>query len=85
MPPRPTRTYNAYVPPNAAQIAAFLARLGRAVAERRVEIRGYALDGLRDLEWTAEDLQMQLLELTIDDLLRTEESTALEGGLIWVF
>jgi hypothetical protein len=50
-----------------------------------VEIRGYALDGLRDLEWTVVDLRLQLLELAIDDLLRTEQSTAPEGGLIWVF
>jgi len=31
------------------------------------------------------DLRLQLLELAIDDLLRTEQSTAPEGGLIWVF
>ena len=49
------------------------------------EIRGYALDGLRELEWTAQDLRLQLLELTLDDLLRTEESTAPEGGVVWVF
>ena len=54
-------------------------------AEGRVEIRGYALDGLRELEWTAQDLRLQLLELTFDDLLRTEQSTAPEGGLVWVF
>ena len=45
----------------------------------------FALDGLRDLEWTAQDLGLQRLELTVDDLLRTEESTAPEGGLVWVF
>jgi len=50
-----------------------------------VEIRGYALDGLRDLEWTVVDLRLQLLKLAIDDLLRTEQSTTPEGGLIWVF
>jgi len=31
------------------------------------------------------DLRLQLLELAIDDLLRTEQSTAAEGGFIWVF
>lgn len=74
-----------HVPPTAGQIEAFLARLCRAVADGRVEIRGYALDGLRELEWTAQDLRLQLLELSGDDLLRTEESTAVDGGLIWVF
>jgi hypothetical protein len=73
------------VPPTAAQIGAFLVRLRRAVDGGRVEIRGYALDGLRDLEWTVVDLRLQLLELAIDDLLRTEQSTAPEGGFIWVF
>lgn len=71
--------------PDAGQIAAFLLRLGASVADGRVEIRGYALDGLRELEWTAQDLRLQLLELSADDLFRTEESTAVEGGLIWVF
>jgi hypothetical protein len=37
------------------------------------------------LEWTGEDLRLQLLELTGEDFLRTEESNAPEGGLIWVF
>ena len=73
------------VAPTAEQIAAFLVRLRRAVAEDRIEVRAYALDGLRDLEWTAEDLRMQLLELTVDDLLRTEASTAPQGGVVWVF
>lgn len=77
--------YSVYVPPTAEQIAAFLVRLRRAVADDRIEIRAYALEGLRDLEWTAEDLRMQLLELGVDDLLRTEASTALQGGLVWVF
>jgi hypothetical protein len=63
----------------------FLARLGTAVREGRVEVRAYALGGLRDLEWTAHDLRLQLLDLTAGDLLRTEESTAPEGGLVWVF
>jgi len=56
-----------------------------AVADGRVEIRTYALDGLRDLEWTAHALRLQLVELTEDDFLRTEESSAPERGLIWVF
>ena len=73
------------VSPTVDRIAAFLSRLRRAVAEGRVEIRAYALGGLSDLEWTAEDLRLQLIELTMDDLLRTEESTAPEGGLVWVF
>ncbi len=70
---------------SAGKISDFLVRLGVAVADGRVEIRGYAVDGLRELEWTAQDLRLQLLELTVDDLLRTEESTAPEGGLVWVF
>ena len=71
--------------PTAPQIVAFLARLRRAVAESRVEIRGYALAGLRDLGWSVTDLRTQLLDLRQDDLLRTEISTAPQGGLIWVF
>jgi hypothetical protein len=55
------------------------------VAAGRIEIRSYALEGLRELEWTAEDLRLQLLDLTDNDLLRTEESTAPEGGLVWTF
>jgi hypothetical protein len=74
-----------HVPPTADQVAAFLIRLGRAVSEGRVEIRGYALEGLRDLEWTAADLRLQLLELSVDDFLRTEVSTTPQGGLVWVY
>lgn len=73
------------VPPSAGQLASFLQRLRRAVLEGRVEIRAYALDGLRDLEWTAEDLRLQLLELGAEDFLRVEDSTAPQGGVIWVF
>lgn len=43
------------------------------------------LDGLRDLEWTAADLRLQLLELSVDDFLRTVVSTAPQGGLVWVY
>lgn len=73
------------MPASADQLAAFLQRLRRAVDVGRVEVRAYALDGLRDLEWSAEDLRLQLLELAAEDFLRAEESTAPEGGLIWVF
>jgi hypothetical protein len=41
------------VEPNYEQIVAFLARLRQVVAENRIQVRSYALDGLRDLEWTA--------------------------------
>ncbi len=78
-------TYSVRVPPTVDQLAAFLLRLRRAVHEGRVEIRAYALDGLRDLEWSAGDLRLQLLDLTVDDFHRTEDSTAPRGGLIWVF
>ncbi len=40
---------------------------------------------MRDLEWTAEDLRVQLLELAAHDFLRVESSTAPQGGVIWVF
>ena len=73
------------MPPTSSQISAFLGRLHAAVRENRVQVRGYALEGLRDLEWTTEDLRLQLLELTVGDLLRTEASTAPQGGQIWVF
>jgi hypothetical protein len=73
------------VAPTCEQIIAFLTRLRRAITEGRIQVRAYALDGLRDLEWTAEDLRQQLLDLTVDDLLRTESSTAPQGGLVWVF
>jgi hypothetical protein len=71
--------------PAIREISALLNRLRSAVVDGRVEVRGYAIEGLRDLEWTAADLRLQLLELTVDDLLRAEQSTAPEGGLIWVF
>lgn len=74
-----------HVPATADQLAAFLQRLPRAVDEGRVEVRAYALDGLRDLEWSGDDLRLQLLDLNAEDFLRTEESTAPEGGLIWIF
>jgi hypothetical protein len=73
------------VAPTYEQIIAFLARLRRAISENRIQVRAYALEGLRDLEWTAEDLRLQLIDLTVDDLLRTETSTAPQGGLVWVF
>ncbi len=74
-----------HVEPNYEQIVASLARLRQVVAENRIQVRSYALDGLRDLEWTAQDLRLQLLDLTVDDLLRTESSTAPQGGVVWVF
>lgn len=74
-----------HVPVPADQLASFLFRLRCAVTEGRVEIRAYALEGLRDLEWTAEDLRLQLLELAVEDFLRVEDSTAPQGGVIWVF
>jgi hypothetical protein len=73
------------VEPTSDQIRSFLLRVRRAVDDGRIHIRAYALEGLRDLEWTAEDLRLQLLDLTIDDFLRSEQSTAAQGGLIWVF
>ncbi len=71
--------------PSADHLASFLQRLRRAVTEGRVEIRAYAVEGMRDLEWTAEDLGLQLLELAAEDFLRVEDSTAPQGGVIWVF
>lgn len=73
------------VPPSHDQLVSFLQRLRRAVTEGRVEIRAYAVEGLRDLEWTAEDLRLQLLDLAAADFLRVEDSAAPQGGLIWVF
>lgn len=78
-------TYSVRVAPTSEQINAFLVRLRRAIAESRIQVRAYALDGLRDLEWNAADLRLQLLALTVDDLLRVESSTAPQGGLVWVF
>lgn len=74
-----------HVPISARQVVRFLARLRQAVADRRVEIREYALDGIRDLGWSAEDATAELKELGVDDFLRVEESTALAGDRIWVF
>lgn len=37
------------------------------------------------MEWSAGDLRLQLLDLTAEDFLRIEDSTAPQGGLIWVF
>ncbi len=73
------------VPPSSDQLVSFLQRLRRAVTEGRVEIRAYAVEGLRDLEWTAEDLRLQLIDLAAEDFLRVEDSTAPQGGVIWVF
>lgn len=74
-----------YVSSTEVQTVNFLKRLRRAVIEGRVEIRSYAREGLRDLGWSTEDLRFQLLDLTYLDLLRTEKSTAAEGGLVWIF
>jgi hypothetical protein len=71
--------------PSVSELRSFLARLKVAGEDERVEVRAYALDGPRDLEWTAFDLRQQLLELGEHELLRREDSTAPEGGLIWVF
>jgi hypothetical protein len=68
-----------------SSINSFLARLRRAVAQDRLQVRGYAREGLRDLEWTIEDLKIALNGLTVGDFHRTERSTAPQGGLIWVF
>lgn len=74
-----------HVPISARQVVRFLARLRRAVALGRVEIREYALEGIRELGWSAEDAAVQLRELGVDDFLRVEESTSVTGDLIWVF
>lgn len=73
------------VTPSASELEAFLRRMTRAVHEGRAEIRGYAREGGRDLGWDAKDIRLQLVELTSGDLRRLEESTAPEGGLVWVF
>ena len=73
------------MPPPDDQLDAFLQRLRRAVHDGRVEIRTYAVEGLREFEWSAGDLRLQLLELTRQDFLRVEASSALQGGLIWAF
>lgn len=66
-------------------LSSFLTRLRQAVSVGRIEVRAYALDGARDLGWDPTDICAQLLELSAEDFLRTERSTAPEGGLIWVF
>lgn len=71
--------------PSPPDVVAFLATVRAAVEGGRIEIREYALDGMRELEWTAFDVRMQLLELGVADFLRTEESTAPQGGLVWTF
>ena len=68
-----------------SSISSFLARLRRAVAQDRLQVREYAKEGLRDLEWTLQDLKIALSELSVDDFHRTERSSAPQGGLIWVF
>ncbi|MCK6501942.1 hypothetical protein L6R53_00815 [Myxococcota bacterium] len=73
------------MPPSPEQVSSFLRRLRHSVSEGRLEIRAYALDGMRDLEWTTDDLRLQLLELARTDFLRVEDSTAPQGGIIWVF
>ena len=66
-------------------LSSFLARVREAASSGRVELRVYALDGARELGWDAADIRAQLLDLVEADFLRTERSTAPEGGLIWVF
>lgn len=66
-------------------LSSFLARVRGAASAGRVEIRTYALDGAREFGWDAADVRAQLLDLVEADFLRTERSTAPEGGLIWVF
>ena len=83
--PHAIYTYIVHMAPTESQVLAFLARLRAAVADGRVEVRAYALAGLRDLEWSTADLKLQLVELTVADLLRTERSSAPQGGLVWVF
>ena len=78
-------TYYGFVSAEEPNTVAFLRRVRRAVSAGRVEIRAYALDGARDLGWDAADIRAQLLDLVDGDFLRTERSTAPEGGLIWVF
>lgn len=70
-------------PPRSTRLLPPAAATRRHRGESRV--RAYAAEGLRDLEWTAEDLRLQLLELATADFLRVEDSTAPQGGVIWVF
>ena len=37
------------------------------------------------MEWTADDVRLQLAELTVSDFLRAEVSSVGGGDLIWVF
>ena len=80
-----TSTYYVYMPPTSAQLSAFLRRLRAAVDSGCVELTANAIGGARDLGWTAEDIRWQLAELSQEDFLRIEDSTAPEGGRIWVF
>ncbi len=74
-----------HVSPTDAQLNALLVRMRTAVRAGRVEVRAYAREGMRELGWEPEDVRIQLLELAAPDFLRVEESTAAQGGLIWVF
>ena len=71
--------------PTDRQIAAFLQRLRAAVAEDRVVIRDYAVEGAASVGWQVEDVLLQLCDLEVGDCHDQVQSTAVEGGLIWVF
>jgi hypothetical protein len=71
--------------PDIEHVPAFLLRLRKAVQQGHVEVRGYAKEGLRSLEWTVTDLRLQLLDLSVDDFLRTEESSNISREIIWIF
>ncbi|MFZ4738114.1 MAG: hypothetical protein ACOYM9_19315, partial [Bradymonadia bacterium] len=65
--------------PNYEQIVAFLARLRQVVAENRIQVRSYALDGLRDLEWTAQQDAEKVRPWTFSVPLRRSEFGSAPG------
>lgn len=68
-----------------ASLASFLRRLRTAVRSGHFRVTGYAREGAEALDWDDWDIAEQLSELAAADWLRSEESTAQRGDIVWVF
>jgi hypothetical protein len=85
LPAHETGPYYVRVARRADPVCAFLSRVRRAVAQNRLELTNYARDGIREMGWEIEDVQLQLVELAPGDFLRIETSVAVPTDVVWVF
>lgn len=79
------RGYRHLVPSPPPDASAFVTRVKLAAAAGDVETTGKADDEMIELGWERSDLLSQLVELEVEDFLRTERSRYDDTSVLWVF